>query len=118
MVPTPPTKEFLREVKSYSDAGGQILFGTDIGYLTDYPLLTREFELLARAGLTFDQILATLTTAPAARFGFAQTTGRVAAGQDADLVVLNGDPTRDIKAFSRVALTLRSGKIMYRDPGM
>jgi len=31
----------LREVKSYADAGGQILFGTDVGYLTDYPLLTR-----------------------------------------------------------------------------
>jgi imidazolonepropionase-like amidohydrolase len=104
----------LREVKSYSDAGGQILFGTDIGYLTDYPLLTREFELLARAGLTFDQILAALTTAPAARFGFAATTGRVAPGQDADLIVLNGDPIHDIKAFSRVALTLRSGNIIYR----
>jgi imidazolonepropionase-like amidohydrolase len=108
----------LREVKSYADAGGQILFGTDAGYLTDYPLLTREFELLARAGLTFDQILAALTTAPAVRFGFAATTGRVAVGQDADLVVLSGDPTRDIRAFSRVALTLRLGNILYRDPTM
>lgn len=108
----------LREVKSYADAGGQILFGTDVGYLTDYPLLTREFQLLARAGLTFDQILAALTTAPAVRFGFAATTGRVAIGQDADLVVLSGDPARDIRAFSRVALTLRLGNILYRDPTM
>jgi imidazolonepropionase-like amidohydrolase len=108
----------FREVKSYSAAGGQILFGTDVGYLTDYPLLAREFELLARAGLSFDQILAALTTAPAARFGFAATAGRVAAGQDADLVVLNGDPARDIRAFSRVALTLRLGSILYRDPTM
>lgn len=108
----------LREVKSYADAGGQILFGTDVGYLTDYPLLTREFVLLARAGLTFDQILAALTTDPAVRFGFAATTGRVAVGQDADLVVLSGDPTRDIRAFSRVALTLRLGNILYRDPTM
>jgi imidazolonepropionase-like amidohydrolase len=108
----------LREVKSYADAGGQILFGTDVGYLTDYPWLTREFELLARAGLTFDQILAALTTAPAVRFGFAATTDRVAVGQDADLVVLSGDPTRDIRAFSRVALTLRLGNILYRDPTM
>jgi len=108
----------LREVKSYADAGGQILFGTDVGYLTDYPLLTREFELLARAGLTFDQVLAALTTAPAVRFGFAATAGRVAVGQDADLVVLSGDPTRDIRAFSRVALTLRLGNILYRDPNM
>jgi imidazolonepropionase-like amidohydrolase len=108
----------LREVKSYADAGGQILFGTDVGYLTGYPWLSREFELLARAGLTFDQILAALTTAPAVRFGFAATTDRVAVGQDADLVVLSGDPTRDIRAFSRVALTLRLGNILYRDPAM
>jgi imidazolonepropionase-like amidohydrolase len=108
----------LREVKSYADAGGQILFGTDVGYLTGYPWLSREFELLARAGLTFDQILAALTTAPAVRFGFAATTDRVAVGQDADLVVLSGDPTRDIRAFSRVALTLRLGNILYRDPTM
>jgi imidazolonepropionase-like amidohydrolase len=106
------------EVKSYSDAGGQILFGTDVGYLTDYSLLTREFELLHRSGLTFDQILASLTTAPAARFGFAEKTGRVAVWQEADLAVLNGDPKQDVTAFSRVALTVRLGNIIYREPTM
>jgi imidazolonepropionase-like amidohydrolase len=108
----------FREVKSYSDAGGQILFGTDVGYLTDYSLLTREFELLHRSGLTFDQILASLTTAPAARFGFAEKTGRVAVWQEADLAVLNGDPKQDVTAFSRVALTVRLGNIIYREPTM
>lgn len=104
----------LQEVKSYSDAGGQILFGTDVGYLTDYPLLTREYELLGRAGLTFPQILAALTTAPAKRLGFSATTGRVARGQDADLVILESDPARDLTAFSRVKITLRGGRIIYR----
>jgi imidazolonepropionase-like amidohydrolase len=104
----------LQEVKSYSDAGGQILFGTDVGYLTEYGQLTREYELLGRAGLTFPQILAALTTAPAARLGFvAGRTGRIAVGQDADLGVLDGDPARDVSAFSRVHLTLRSGRIIY-----
>ncbi|HEY6372274.1 MAG TPA: amidohydrolase family protein [Candidatus Sulfotelmatobacter sp.] len=104
----------LEEVKSYSDAGGQILFGTDIGYLTRYPLLTKEYELLGRAGLTFPQILAALTTTPAKRLGFAATTGRVANGQDADLVILDGDPADDLRAFSRVKMTLRRGRIIYR----
>jgi hypothetical protein len=40
----------LKEVKSYADAGGQIMFGTDIGYLTDYAALTKEYEYLGRAG--------------------------------------------------------------------
>ena len=108
----------FREIKSYSDAGGQILFGTDVGYLTDYPLLTREFELLHRSSLNFDQILAALTTAPAARFGFAATTGRVAVGQDADLVVLDDDPAHNVTAFFHVALTVRLGSIIYRKPAI
>lgn len=107
----------LQEVKSYSDAGGQILFGTDIGYLTDYRLLTREYELLGHAGLTFSQVLAALTTAPAERLGFAATTGRVANGQDADLVILNGDPAHNLTEFSRVKMTLRRGRIIYRAQG-
>ncbi len=106
-----------REVKSYSDAGGQILFGTDVGYLTNYPDLTREYELLGRAGLTFPQVLAALTTAPAERLGFAATTGQVANGQDADLVILNGDPAHNLMEFSRVKMTLRRGRIIYRAQG-
>ena len=55
------------EVKSYADAGGKIMYGTDVGYLMDYPHLTSEFEYLAKAGLNFQQILASLTMVPAAR---------------------------------------------------
>jgi imidazolonepropionase-like amidohydrolase len=106
----------LKEVKSYSDAHGQIMFGTDIGYLTDYPALTREYDYLARAGLTFPQILASLTTTPAARLGYANLTGQVREGMDADLVVLEGDPARDINAFTHVALTIRKGRIIYQKP--
>ena len=51
----------LKEVKSYSDAHGQIMFGTDIGYLNDYSALTKEFGYMARAGMTFPQILASFT---------------------------------------------------------
>jgi imidazolonepropionase-like amidohydrolase len=104
----------LKEVKSYSDIGGQIMFGTDIGFLTDYPSLTKEFGYLARAGLTFPQILASLTTAPAARLGFAASTGTIKKGMDADLVLLDGDPARDQSAFYHVALTIRQGHIIYQ----
>jgi imidazolonepropionase-like amidohydrolase len=106
----------LKEVKSYSDIHGQIMFGTDIGYLTDYPSLTKEYGYLARAGLTFPQILASLTTTPAARLGYANRTGQIKPGMDADLTLLEGDPARDIDAFAHVALTMRNGQIIYRKP--
>jgi len=104
----------LKEVKSYSDAHGQIMFGTDIGYLNDYSALTKEYGFMARAGMTFPQILASLTTTPAARFGYARTTGQIKMGMAADLTLLEGDPARDINAFAHVAMTIRSGQIIYQ----
>jgi imidazolonepropionase-like amidohydrolase len=111
--PTEINSGILHEVKSFADAGGRIMFGTDVGYLTNYADLTREFDLLSRAGLRFSQILASLTTAPAERLGFGKTSGRVAPGMDADLVVLEGDPAEEVMAFSHVTLTMRKGKIIY-----
>ena len=106
----------MREVKSYSEAGGQILFGTDVGFLTDYDAMAQEVSLLAQSGLTFPQILASLTTAPAARFGSKTNSGQLSVGAEADLVVLKGDPAEDIKALTRVQSTIRAGKVIYQAP--
>jgi imidazolonepropionase-like amidohydrolase len=58
-----------QQLKSYADAGGQILFGTDVGYIDHFDT-AEEFTLMSRAGLAWQQILATLTTNPAQRFGY------------------------------------------------
>jgi imidazolonepropionase-like amidohydrolase len=52
-------KQAIQELKAYSDAGGEILFGTDVGY-TDHFDTAEEFTLMARAGMSFQQILASL----------------------------------------------------------
>jgi len=70
---------------------------------------------MAEAGMSFRQILASLTTAPAERFGESKQLGRIAAGQKADLVVLTDDPSKNIRALAGVQYTLRAGKIIYRD---
>ena len=101
-----------QQLKQYADAGGQILFGTDVGYMTDFDPAD-EYRLMAGAGLTPAQILASLTTAPAARWKEEARRGRVAAGQDADLVVLGGDPLADAKHFANVRCTIRGGAVLY-----
>jgi imidazolonepropionase-like amidohydrolase len=68
---------------------------------------------MSRAGLNFQQILASLTTNPAKRFGYAAQSGRIAKGMDGDLVVLRGDPADDVTSFSKVLYTIRLGKIIY-----
>src|SRR5262249_31608920 len=102
----------LPQLRAYSQAGGQILFGTDVGYIEQFDT-SEEFTWMSRAGMTFQQILASLTTNPAQRFGFASHSGRVAKGFDADLAVLNADPAQDATAFSNVHYTIRAGKVIY-----
>ncbi|HMH28822.1 MAG TPA: hypothetical protein VK580_09565 [Steroidobacteraceae bacterium] len=63
----------VQQVKVYSEAGGQILFGTDVGY-TDALDTTEEYRLLSGA-LDWRQILAALTVAPAQRFHYAAIRG-------------------------------------------
>lgn len=104
-------EHMLAQVRAYAGRG-RILFGTDVGFVDDYESLTAEFGLMQQAGMTFSQILESLTTAPAELFGFT-SSGQVAPGFDADLVVLRGDPANDVNAFADVAMTLRQGKVLY-----
>ncbi|HMG86832.1 MAG TPA: amidohydrolase family protein [Terracidiphilus sp.] len=104
--------KMVAELAAYSKAGGEVLFGTDIGY-TDHFDTMLEFTLMARAGMTYRQILASLTTNPARRFKSSGHSGRIANGMDADLVVLGADPANDVTAFSNVHYVIRSGKLVF-----
>ncbi len=107
--------EILDEVRDYARSGGQILFGTDVGYLTDYDP-SDEYRLMGTAGLSWREILQSLTTNPADRFKEGSRRGRVETGMDADLVVLGTDPVLDLRAFSDVRYTIRSGRVIYTSP--
>lgn len=100
------------QLRAYSEADGQILFGTDVGYIQQFDT-SEEFLWMSRAGMSFEQILASVTTSPAERFGYSNHSGRVAKGMDADLVVLRADPKQDATAFSSVRYTIRGGIIIY-----
>ncbi len=104
----------LPQLRAYSEAGGQILFGTDVGYIEQFDT-SEEFVWMSRAGMSFQQILESLTTNPAQRFGYSTHSGRIAKGMDADLVVLRADPAQDATAFSKVRYTIRSGNVIYSE---
>jgi len=103
-----------QQLKAFSEAGGQVLFGTDVGYIDRFDT-SEEFVWMSRAGLRFQQMLASLTTNPAQRFGDSAHSGRIAKGMDGDLVVLRADPEQDAIAFSKVRYTIRSGRVIYSD---
>lgn len=101
------------QLQRFHELGGNVLFGTDLGYSTD-PDPSSEYWLMQRAGMTPRDILASLTTAPARFFGLEGETGRIAPGFGADLVVLDGNPLDDATALARVRYVLRDGRVIFQ----
>jgi imidazolonepropionase-like amidohydrolase len=101
------------QLRAWVASGGVVLFGTDAGGIDDYDPGV-EYALMGEAGMTFRQILASLTTAPAEKFGESGRLGRIGPGLAADLVVFDGDPSRDIRAFAAVRYAIRDGKVIFR----
>jgi len=99
------------QLKAFSENGGVVLFGTDVGFTKLYDT-SLEFELMHRA-LSPSQVLASLTTNPAQYFKAAKK-GKVEQGFDADLVVLDDDPIADVRNLAKVAYTIRAGQIIYQ----
>ncbi|HEY5755643.1 MAG TPA: amidohydrolase family protein [Steroidobacter sp.] len=104
--------ETVAEFGKFAAMGGQVLFGTDVGYMTDYDP-TLEYELMAKAGMTPMQILASLTTTPALRWQEQARRGRLVAGMQADIVVLNTDPMQAANNFADIRCVIRGGELIY-----
>lgn len=101
----------IEQVAFFRSVGGTLLFGTDYGAVGADP--AREYALMAQAGMSFTDILASLTTQPARRFGGSLRLGTLVAGSSADVVVLDGDTSRGAASLSDVRLTIASGRVVY-----
>lgn len=101
------------EVGQFHQLGGTLLFGTDVGYMSDYST-DGEFVELGRSGLDFKTVLGMLTTNPAARMGVSGSKGTIAPGKLADLTILSADPATDLTNFSKVRAVIRSGKLIWQ----
>ncbi|MGP8077868.1 MAG: amidohydrolase family protein [Thermoplasmata archaeon] len=112
----PAYLERIREVvHQFHELGGELLFGTDVGYLTDYST-EGEFRALERSGVPARDMLRMMTTAPAERFAAGGETGALTVGRRGDLVLLDGDPMDDVGAFAQVRATIRGGRLLYCRP--
>ena len=101
------------EVHTFHELGGQLIFGTDVGYMPDYTT-DLEFVELGKSGLDWKDVLAMLTTNPSARMGASNAKGTVAPGKLADLTILSADPAQNLTNFARVRMVIRSGRVIWQ----
>lgn len=102
--------QLLSEVKKMYEAGIPILAGTDppnagINYGTD---LHKELELLVESGMPIIEVLKAGTSNITKAFSL-ENTGFIKVGYAADLLLVEGDATKDIKAIGHTNTVWKNG---------
>ena len=98
----------LRLLKALYDAGVTIIPGTDnlAGYM-----LHHELELYVRAGIPAAEVLRMATFTSAQVMGVNKDRGVIAPGKFADMVLIDGDPTQNIRDINKIVTVIKGGKV-------
>ena len=105
-----------QSIGSLAAAGVPILAGTDAPNAgTAFGAsLHHEMQLLVDSGLSPTQALAAATSLPARYFGLSDR-GRIAAGLRADLCLVQGDPSHNIKCTRDIVQVWKAGQPIDRE---
>ncbi len=110
--------QMLKFVGMAKRAGARVVIGShsSVPHAERGWAYQRELELLVASGLTPMEALAAGTLENARFFRIADRLGSVEAGKLADLVLIDGDPLKDIAAMRRVKGVMLNGKWIERYP--
>jgi hypothetical protein len=101
-------RKMLDFVAALHEAGVRIVPGTDgmSGFW-----LHRELELYSEAGIPNGDVLYLATLGAARVMGSEKTTGSIAKGKDADLILVDGDPLARMGDIRKVVTVIRGGVV-------
>jgi imidazolonepropionase-like amidohydrolase len=107
-----PSPARLDNLARFQAQGGTVVYGTDLGNGAVRPGIdVPELEWMHRAGMTRAAVIGSATWTAADWLGL-RDRGRIRAGLRADLVVVQGDPLRDLRVLARPRLVFYGGRLV------
>jgi len=105
-------RNMVRFTKLLHDAGARIVVGshTEVPFAERGRAYFRETELLVEAGLTPAEVIRAATSRGAEFLFRERDLGRLQTGMLADLIVIDTDPLRDIRALGKVSRVMVGGR--------
>jgi imidazolonepropionase-like amidohydrolase len=99
--------------KSFAEAIRQnvkIAFGTDTG-VSPHGRNAEEFALMVKNGMAPAAAIRSATVDAADLLGKGASIGTIAAGKDADIIAVRGDPTADVRLLEHVDFVMKHGRV-------
>ncbi len=96
-------------------AGVAIAFGTDSG-VSPHGENATEFVYMVEAGMPAIEAIRSATINSALLLGMEEEIGSIEAGKLADIIVVAGNPLKDIKQLQNIKLVMKAGRIFKHNP--
>ena len=109
----------LQAIAELHKAGVRIVVGTDMGtdmVGSEAPGMAtiQEVETLVKAGLSPEAALKAATSVAARHLGLEKEIGMLEAGMSSDILLVRGDPLRNIADLHQVDAVVQRGKVVFR----
>ena len=95
-------------------AGVKIAFGTDAGVFA-HGKNWKEFVYMTEAGMPILECIKAATVNASDLLGVSATLGTIEKGKLADIIAVDGDPTKDVNAMGRVKFVMKDGVVYKND---
>lgn len=104
----------LLALQGFMSDGVIVVAGNDAGLpYTEFGFLWQELDAMVMGGMTAMQAITAATKTAARAVRMEDQIGSIKPGKQADLLIVDGDPTTEISALSHVRMVMQAGRIVF-----